>query len=223
MNSNDDYTFQHSVQVGMLSYYLAKWLDKSEEEALLIGKAGYLHDIGKSKIDQSILNKPSRLTADEFDEIKKHTIYGYDIIRHSYKDTGLAMAALQHHERMDGNGYPLRKKGLDIHPFARIVAVADVYSAMTSNRAYQKKKDLLYVLRELHRMSFGELDAEATQCFIKHMIPNFIGKKVNLADGRVGDIILTNPCDFFRPLIQIDSQFFDLSHETAIEIDSITM
>jgi putative nucleotidyltransferase with HDIG domain len=218
LNSKDDYTYQHSVQVGMLSYYMAKWLGKSGQESMDIGKAGFLHDIGKCKIDSSILKKPGRLNDAEFAEIKRHTIYGYEIINRSFHDHALSMAALQHHERLDGHGYPMGKKGEDIHAYAKIVAVADVYSAMICTRVYQVKRDLLIVLKELYRMSFGELDAEVAQVFIKHMIPNFIGKQVVLSDGRSGKIIMTNPSDFFKPLVQIGNQFVDLSHESGIEI-----
>lgn len=223
LNSPDDYTYQHSVQVGMLSYYIAKWMEKSEKEALYIGKAGYLHDIGKSRIDPNILQKPGKLTKDEYDEIKKHTIYGFEIIRDSLQEQAIALAALQHHERINGTGYPLRKINKDIHSYARIVAVADVYSAMINNRVYQEKRDLLYVLKELHRMSFGELDPQITQVFIRHMIPNFIGKKVSLSDGRTGKIIMTNPSDFFRPLVKIEDEFLDLSQLGDVEITQIAM
>jgi putative nucleotidyltransferase with HDIG domain len=223
LNTKDDYTYQHCVQVGMISYYIAKWLGKSHEEAIIIGKAGYLHDIGKCRIDSSILKKPGRLSQDEFREMKKHTVYGYEIIHKSLQDVPLALAALQHHERMDGKGYPMSKRGEDIHHYAKIVAVADVYSAMTAHRVYQEKRDLLIVLKELYQMSFGQLDPQTTQLFIQHMIPNFIGKSVVLSDGRSGNIIMTNPSDFFKPLVQIEDQFIDLSHQSALEIVSVTM
>lgn len=221
LTSQDDYTYLHSVQVGMLSYYIAKWMDKSEKEALIIGKAGYLHDVGKCKIPLEIRNKPDKLTNDEFSDMQRHTIYGYEIIKNSLKDNTLALVALEHHERMDGTGYPLRKKNTEIHSYSRIVAVADVYSAMINDRVYQKKRDLLFVLKELHRMSFGQLDPKITQVFIRHMIPNFIGKKVSLSDGRVGTIVMTNPSDFFRPLINIDHEFLDLSQLHGVEITAI--
>jgi putative nucleotidyltransferase with HDIG domain len=223
LNSKDDYTYQHSVQVGMLSYYIAKWLGKSDSEALLVGKAGYLHDIGKSKIDDAILKKPARLTNEEFDEVKKHTIYGYEMIKQSFSEESLALVAFEHHERLDGNGYPMRKKGSAIHSHSRIVAIADVYSAMICNRVYQDKRDLLYVLKEINRMSFGELDPKTARVFIEHMIPNFIGKKVALSDGSLGTIIMTNPTDFFKPLIQIGEDFIDLSQDMHLEITSIEM
>ena len=158
----------------------------------------------------SILNKPESLTAQEYDLVKQHTIYGHDIIQNSFGDTLHAKVALEHHERMDGTGYPNQMNGDQVHPVSKIVAVADVYSAMISSRVYQKKRDLLFVLKELYRMSFTELDPFTTHTFIKHMIPNFIGKRVELNTGETGTIIMTHPSEFFRPLIQIEDQFIDL-------------
>jgi putative nucleotidyltransferase with HDIG domain len=221
LNNKDDYTYQHSVQVGMISYYIAKWLGQSEEQALIAGKAGYLHDIGKSKVPVDILQKPSRLTDHEYAEIKKHTIYGYELLKASGFDSVTALAALQHHERLDGTGYPLQIKGDKMQPLSKIVAVADVYSAMISNRAYQKGRNLLHVLREIHRCSFGELEPAITQVFIRNMIPNFVGKKLQLVSGETGTIVLTNQQDYFRPLIQVNGEFIDLSHRRELEIEQI--
>ncbi|MEK8126822.1 HD-GYP domain-containing protein [Paenibacillus filicis] len=221
LNNKDDYTYQHSVQVGMISYYIAKWMGQSEDEALLAGKAGYLHDVGKSKIDPTVLTKPGRLSDEEYQHIKKHTIYGYEILKKSGLPESLCLAALQHHERMDGTGYPLRLQDSDIHPLAKIIAVADVYSAMISTRVYQKKRDLLSVLRELHRCSFGELEPHITHTFIKHMVPNFIGKKLQLNTGEVGKIVLTHPTDFFRPLVNFDGYFIDLSQRQDLGVEHI--
>ncbi|WP_307719828.1 HD-GYP domain-containing protein [Paenibacillus kobensis] len=221
LNSKDDYTYQHSVQVGMLSFYLASWLGYSEEEAVEIGQAGFLHDIGKSHINEQILNKPGRLTDEEFDEIKRHPIYGYEIISKSMDNELAAVVAAQHHERMDGTGYPNGLKGEEIHPVAKIVAVVDVYSAMISMRVYREKRDLLHVLREIYRMSFYELDPETAHTFIKHMIPNFIGKRAELSNGQTGVIVMTHPTEFFRPLIQIGEHFVDLTNERELEVKSV--
>ncbi|XID93550.1 HD-GYP domain-containing protein [Paenibacillaceae bacterium WGS1546] len=223
LNSQDDYTYQHSVQVGMLSYYIARWLGWPEEETVRAGKAGFLHDVGKCRIAEAILNKPSRLSDDEFEEIRNHPRYGYDIIQHSFHDEAVALAALQHHERIDGTGYPQGLKGDEIHPMAKIVAVADVYSAMISSRSYSEKKDLLHVLRELHDLSFRELDPDVTHTFIRHMIPNFIGKRVELSNGDTGTIVMTHPSDFFRPLVQIGERFLDLSLHRDLDIAHVHM
>lgn len=223
LDSDVDYLFQHSVRVCLISYFLAGWMDLPEEEAKLIGKAGLLHDIGKCKIDPNILTKPERLTVDEFAEVTKHTTYGYQLIKQSLHDEDIAAVALQHHERYNGLGYPEARSGDDIHPYARIVAVADVYSAMISTRVYQAKRDLLYVLKELYDMSFTQLDPYIVQVFIRNMLPNFIGKKITLKDGSKGTIIMTNPTDFFRPLIQVGSQFIDLSKQNHLQIETVLM
>jgi putative nucleotidyltransferase with HDIG domain len=221
LNSQDDYTYQHSVQVGMISYYIAKWLGQTNERAAIAGKAGYLHDIGKCRIDPQILQKPGKLSDEEFAEVKKHTIYGYQLIKESSISEALAQAALQHHERLDGSGYPYQIKGSQIHPLSKIVAVADIYSAMISSRVYQEKKDLLCVLRELYRMSFGLLDPKITQVFIRNMIPNFIGKRVLLSSGEIGFIILTHPTDMFKPLVQIDDYFINLTEHPNLQIEEV--
>ncbi|RAP75480.1 HD-GYP domain-containing protein [Paenibacillus montanisoli] len=223
LNTKDDYTYQHSVQVGMLAYYLATWLGYPESEAVKIGQAGFLHDIGKCQISDDILNKPGKLSEQEYELIKKHTLYGYQIIKDSFGESLAATVALQHHERMDGTGYPNGVKGEDLHPVSKIVAVADVYSAMISARVYQKKRDLLFVLKELYRMSYNELDAFTTHTFIKHMIPNFIGKQVELESGEIGTIIMTHPSEFFRPLIRVNDRFIDLTAERSLEVKQVIL
>lgn len=221
LNDKDNYTYNHSMQVGMLSYYIATWLGYPKDEAYIIGKAGYLIDIGKSKVPQEILTKPGKLTPEEFEQVKRHTEYGHDIILKSTGDELLALIALQHHEREDGSGYPHGLSEKEIHPYAKITAVADVYTAMTSNRVYQSKQEFLTVLRELNSLSFGKLSAEPTQLLIKHLLPNFIGKKVTLSNGESGSIVMTNQTDFFRPLVQTNSKFIDLSKERDIIISEI--
>lgn len=221
LNTSDDYTYQHSVQVGMLSFYLATWVGYSNSEAAQIGKAGFLHDIGKSRISVDILNKPGKLTEEEFEEVKKHTLYGHEIIKQYFDEPYIAVSALQHHERIDGSGYPHGLTGDQIHPVAKIISVVDIYSAMISERLYQKRRDLFDVLMELYRFSFSELDAHITHTFIKHMIPNFIGKQVELVSGEIGVIVMTHPTEFFRPLIRIGDDFIDMSVEREYEIKQV--
>ncbi|MBX4146677.1 HD-GYP domain-containing protein [Paenibacillus sp. FSL W7-1279] len=222
-NGKDDYTYRHSIQVGMLSYYIADWMGYSDKEAYEIGKAGYLHDIGKSKIPRDILDKPGKLTPQEYEEVKLHTIYGYEMISESMDDKVTAMVALQHHERDDASGYPRALHADQIHPYSHICAVADVYSAMTTNRVYQSKQQLLTVLRELYSLSFGKLNGKPTHAFIQQMLPNFIGKKVLLTTGESGMIVMNNPSDYFRPLVKTEDRFIDLSKEYNTEIQEILL
>lgn len=221
LDREDKYTFNHSIQVGMLSYYIATWLNYPKEDCYNALKAGYLHDIGKCMIPSEILNKPGKLTPEEYHIMKQHANYGYDIIRNSMSDELSALVALQHHEREDGTGYPYGHRGDQVHRLAKITAVADVYSAMTSDRVYQSKQELLAVLKEMYQMSFGKLSPEVVQAFIRHMLPNFIGKKVLLSSGEVGSIVMTNSSDYFRPLVRTENRFADLSKETDLEIQEV--
>ncbi|MGZ9583259.1 HD-GYP domain-containing protein [Paenibacillus marinisediminis] len=221
--SDDDYICQHSLQVSMLSYYLAVWLGYSEQDALRIGRAGYLHDIGKSQIERSILDKPSSLSHEEFEQIKAHTTIGHQIISSSYSDEWLSIPALQHHERIDGSGYPQGLTGDQIHDISKIVAIADVYSAMISTRVYREKRDLFSVLNEMYSMSFNKLDPRMTHVFIRQMLPNFLHKRVKLSDGRMGTIIMNHSTEFFKPLVQINQEFIDLSLVRQVEIEHVYM
>ncbi|WP_058303338.1 HD-GYP domain-containing protein [Gorillibacterium timonense] len=218
LNQKDDYAYRHCVQVGLISYHLAKWLGKPEAECCSIGTAGYLHDIGKTKIPKEILGKPGPLTLEEFETIKKHTVYGFSMIADSIGNPDWALPALQHHERLDGSGYPHGIRGSEIHPASKVVAIADIYSAMISTTPYRKGKDLMNVLCELHSLSFGKLDPHMTQVFIRNMLPNLIGKSVVLSSGETGTIVMTNPSDFFRPLVKVDDQFLDLAQMPLVSI-----
>lgn len=223
LNLDDDYTCQHSIQVSMLSYYIASWLGYSHEQALRVGKAGYLHDIGKCRIERSILNKPSRLTDAEYEIVKKHAQIGSDIISSTYTDEWFYIAAMQHHERTDGSGYPKGLQAPQIHHVAKIVSIADVYSAMISKRVYRDKRDMFTVLNEMYLMSYGKLDTDMTHTFIRKMLPNFLHKRVRLNDDRIGTIVMNHNSEFFRPLIQIDQHFVDLAVLRQLKIEEVYM
>lgn len=223
MLGNDDLNiYNHSLQVGLLSYYIATWLGYSREECHEISKAGYLHDIGKSRVRQSIKNKSeSDLQGEELEEMKRHTNYGYDIIRDSIKDNQtIALAALQHHEYEDGSGYPLGIGKGEIHPYSQIVAVANTYVDMTTNTR-QPHDSLLTVLRKVYELGFGKLNEKAVQALTQNLLPNFIGKRVQLSNGEIATIVYNNPTDIFKPLVKVDDFFRDLSRERDIEIEEI--
>jgi len=223
LNTEAEYTFNHAVRVGILAYYMAKWLGWSEEEALTISKAGFLCDIGKCRIDPALLNKPEPLTEIELRKVRRYPIFGYEIVKRSFNNELMAKAVLQHLERMDGSGHPYGIKGEDIHIAARILAVADVCSAMISTRTYRERRDLLNVLRVLDRLSFDELDPTVVHTFIRRLLPFFVGKTAVLSNGESGVIVMTNPLDFFRPLIRCGDVFVDVSRRKDLEVVDIVM
>jgi len=225
LNTEAEYTFNHTVRVGILAYYIARWLGWNEEEALTVGKAGFLCDIGKCRIDPALLNKSEPLTESEIRKVRRYPIYGYEIVKRSFNNEMMAKAVLQHLERMDGSGHPYGIKGEDIHVAARIIAVADVCSAMISTRTYQERRDLLHVLRVLYRLSFDQLDPTVVHTFIRRVMPFFIGKTAVLSNGESGVIVMTNPnpSDFFRPLVRYGDSFIDISRRSDLEVVDIAM
>lgn len=222
LQAKDDYTYRHNIAVGAVSNLIGKWMNLNNKDLLQLTTAGLLHDVGKMMIPKEILNKPGRLTTKEFSTMQKHTIYGYEIL----KDTiGIshrqALVALQHHERMDGSGYPLNLTKSDIDLFSRIVAVADVFHAMSSNRVYKNQSPFYKVLAEMQQDMFSKLDPEITMLFIEKTMNSLIGSTVQLTDGREGTILMVPKNDPTRPLIQVDNKFVNLSTDLAIQIEQI--
>ncbi|MGN7765000.1 HD-GYP domain-containing protein [Paenibacillus sp. 22594] len=223
LERDDIDTYHHSLQVGLLSYYIAAWLGHSKEERYEISRAGYLHDIGKSQVPLSILNKAGVLTPAEEEELKRHTTYGYDIIRGSKMDEKTALVALQHHEFEDGTGYPNQILKNEIHPYTEIVTVANIYMGLTTSRLNQPKQGLVAVLRKVHEMGFGKLNGTVVQALTGHLLPGFVGKNVQLSNGEIGTIVMNNPLDMFKPLVKVDNVFKDLSRERSLSVEEIIL
>ncbi|MEK4349011.1 HD-GYP domain-containing protein [Paenibacillus sp. FSL P4-0184] len=219
LQSKDDYTYRHNVAVGILSTLLGKWLKLKPEDLSMLTIAATLHDIGKMRIPDELLTRPGPLTAEEYQLMKKHTTYGYEMIRDTIGTNHMqALVALQHHERMDGSGYPFGVLGNRITDFSKIVAVADVFHAMTSDRFYRKASPLYEVLLQMEENVFGKLDPYICRVFINKLMQSMIGNEVELTDGRTGKIIMILATDPLRPLVNIDDDFIDLSKHRSIGI-----
>lgn len=215
----DSYTYEHAIAVGIISYMIAKWIKVPEKEWMQVALAGTLLDIGKTKIDRRILQKPGKLTDDEFEEIKKHTVYGYQIIKASHGlSEGVALAALQHHEREDGSGYPLGLPGSKLHLYSKIVAVADVYHAMCSDRIYQKALSPYEVVEQLVQDSFGKLDPTIVRTFVDGITQFAVGTIVELSDGTIGKIVFTDRNQPTRPMVEAKGRIVNLVESRHLAI-----
>jgi len=222
VKTKDEYTYQHNIGVGVLSTLIGNWLRMNSEEIAVLTLAATLHDIGKLRISEDILLKPGKLTDDEYDEMKLHTIYGYQMLKDVPGiDPRVPLVALQHHEREDGKGYPQRIKRWQIDPMSRIVAVADVFHAMSSKRPYHDALPFYEVVNQMRKGFFGELDPKIVSLFLRNMIRNLIGQKVKLSDGRWGEVVYINPHDDTHPLVKVGEEFLDLSKERQIYIQEI--
>lgn len=203
LRSVDDYTYQHSVNVGVLALIIGLDLGINRESLLTLGTGAMLHDIGKIMISEDILKKPAKLTSEEFTEVKKHTEYGYDILKQTNISEEAALIALHHHEKYDGSGYNGNLLGTQIPLFARIVAVADVYDAMSNDRVYQRKSKPDKVFREITHLGNRHFDREIMETFAKHINLYPTGTGVILNSGHRGIVLEQNRLYPESPIVRI--------------------
>lgn len=219
IHAYDDYTFDHSVRVSMISGLLAKWCGYPERVVKEAATSGLLHDIGKCNIPDEILNKPAPLDPEEYKVIKTHATLGYVLVKEIPNvDENILMGVLQHHERMDGTGYPNGLKGKEINLIARIVAIADVYCAMTSHRVYKRAFHPFEVSSYILEKCYDTLDFSISKVFLSKIAPFFIGQMVRLNNASTGEIVMTYSDDPARPLIRVDETYYDLRKHIELEI-----
>lgn len=200
----DNYTYLHSVDVCIYSVIAAKSLKMSIDELNELALGAILHDIGKCKIPLSILKKPSRLTADEFNIIKNHTIYGYDIaIKTPGVTERIARVALLHHEHWDGTGYPTGKSGEEIDYMARIVSVSDVYDALTANRVYRKRYLPHEAAEYIMANSASYFDHEILKSFLDNIAIYPADTIVMLNTGEIARVVEARGKASLRPKVVV--------------------
>lgn len=223
MKDKDDYLFTHSVNVALLCILIGRWLKLGEGTIRELGTAGLLHDIGKVQIDGAILTKPGKLTDEEFEEMKKHTMLGYDLVVQSGSfSTEIANAALMHHERADGSGYPMGVKGYKTPFYAAVTAVADVYDAITSDRAYSTRSSPYTAAEVLWQESFGRLDPRIVKVFYDKITNFYVGNQVLLSNNEKGVVVYIDPSQPTRPIVMVDdNKFYNLATDRNIIIQEI--
>ncbi|MFT9849622.1 HD-GYP domain-containing protein [Aneurinibacillus sp. REN35] len=220
----DDYTYRHNIGVAVLSAMIGTWTNLTGEQLSSLTVAALLHDIGKVRISEEILNKPGKLTDEEYACIKRHAVYGYEILQNTKAAPDIyAIVALQHHEREDGTGYPHRLPSAQIDFFSKIVAIADVFHAMTSKRVYREAIPFYEVMNEMHKERFGKLHPELLHVFIHRMMLSLLGRPVLLSDGREGIVRFIHPSHPTLPIIESGSEYIDLHKDPFIQIQKIIL
>lgn len=217
--NKDKYLYRHSANVSLLASMLGKWMGYDEEEIRNLATAGMLIDIGKTQVDQAILNKNGKLTDWEFQEIKKHSSLGYEMLSEIEGiNDDIKIGILMHHEKEDGSGYPYGLTGDRIHRYAKILAIVDIFDAMTSDRVYSLMTSPFKVLEMFQKDSFGKLDPNCIFIFLKNICTYYEGEDVLLNTGEVAKIIRMNQKEISRPLIQVKDRFVDMTREKSLEI-----
>lgn len=220
VRSIDSYTFSHSVNVCVLSIITGINLGYNQLKLKELGMGALLHDIGKTKVSQDIIKKPGSLSPEEFEEMKKHTVYGHEILK-PYPEIGYTarFIVLAHHERFDGTGYPLGIKGKEIHDFARIVAVADVYDALTSDRVYRRRIGRDQAIGYIASMEGKHFDREIIKAFLRS-IPIYPLGAIVLLSTREKAIVADVNKDFpTRPLVRVIEDEYGNKCKVPKEID----
>lgn len=220
LQNYDDSTFNHSMNVALICNILGKWLELSDSDVELLTACGLLHDIGKLLIPDSIIKKPGKLTDDEYKIIKQHSKKGYELLKNKNVDIHIQYAALMHHEKCDGSGYPLGLSANQIDWCAQIVTIADIYDAMTSNRVYRGALSPFTVINSFEEDGLRKYNPQYLMTFFEHVVNSYMNCKVKLSNGEEGDIVYINKVNLSKPMIKTKDSFIDLS-KTNISIEQI--
>ena len=204
LKTKDDYTYMHSVAVCALMIALGKQLGLTGADLKEAGLAGLLHDVGKMMIPEEILNKPGKLTDEEFEIIKAHPLKGWELLNGSPDITAAALdVCLHHHERVDGKGYPDKLSGDKLSLFARMGAVCDVYDALTSNRCYKNGWEPADTIRKMAEWKNGHFDERVFQAFVKTIGIYPSGTLVRLKSGRLAIVLEQTEKSLLMPIVKV--------------------
>ncbi|GED56729.1 HD-GYP domain-containing protein [Brevibacillus formosus] len=216
----ESYTYRHSLHVGIVAALIGKIIGLPQHDVHFLGLAGLLHDIGKMKIPDELLSKPERLTDEEYTIMKKHTVYGYELLRTmDDADNLLAQCALMHHERWDGSGYPLGRKKDGIPFECQIISVADVFDAICTDRVYRKGTSPFEAANVLWELACsGQLNPMIVSRFIHHIILLYVGSHALLNNGDHVEIIMIHTDEPMRPLVRRGNDFIDLRLQRSLRI-----
>lgn len=205
MRTVADSVYAHCLNVALISRMIGRWLKYEQHDLDVLTLAGLLHDIGKLMIPEEILNKSDSLTDEEFAQIKQHPKLGYELLKlQPNMDSRIKKAALMHHERSDGSGYPSRLTDDFIDSYAMIVGIADVYDAMTAARAYRSPLCPFEVIANFEQDGLQKYHTKYILKFLKEIAATYQSNRVILSDGRSCNIVLINQNSLSRPLVQFD-------------------
>lgn len=213
LNSFDQYTYAHTLNVGLITLLMAVEMGFGKKDLYELTYAGLLHDIGKSRIDEKILNAPRKLTDEEYNIVKQHVVLGKLICQEQKIEGDILRGVYEHHERYDGHGYIAGKKGTEISFYGRLISVADVYDALTSKRAYKDMWNYYKVVSYILQNAGKIFDPEISSSFIKVFGVYPPGTMVKLNDSRTATVVAVRKGNELQPVVQVEDKIIDLSKE----------
>ncbi|MBQ9342074.1 MAG: HD-GYP domain-containing protein [Lachnospiraceae bacterium] len=218
----EDSIYAHCINVAYIARVIGKWMKLDHDIVDDLTIAGLFHDIGKTLVPKDILDKPGKLTPQEYEIVKMHSKMGYDLLISSGLNARILNAILNHHERCDGSGYPNGIDGSKIDDFTMIIAVADVYDAMTSARSYRHSLCPFKVIANFEDEGLQKYRPSVILTFLSKIANSYQNNRVRLSDNSIGNIVLLNDKQLSRPIIQLnDGSFIDLTTRSDLSIEAI--
>ncbi|MBC8059490.1 MAG: HD-GYP domain-containing protein [Clostridiaceae bacterium] len=220
--SGNDQIYRHTINVTAISYILGKWIGLDSKELNLLTYSAILHDFGKVKLNKSILYKKGKLTTNEVEIYKTHPLLGYNFVKQiPYLDPSVSQSVLMHHERMDGSGYPLHVKGDKIPRFAKIIAIADLFDQVNSNRYSKNINGPFEALKAIQDEGYLKLDNEYCNTFLKGIVNYYMGENVLLSNNQSYKVIKIHLNDIAKPLLIDSKGFLDFTKEKDLYIKKL--
>lgn len=222
MRQDDDSVYAHCLNVALISRMIGKWLKLEDSERDVLTLCGLFHDIGKISIPDEILNKPDKYTDEEFALIQQHPLFSYKLLKYQPIDERIKKAALQHHERCDGSGYPQKIEGDALDDFAAIVAIADVYDATTAARSYRPPLCPFQAIGMFEKDGLQKYHPKYILTFLNRIATTYQHNRILLNNGRSANIVMINSQHLTRPMIQMDDgSVIDMLDNPEMEIIKI--
>ncbi len=217
-----DLLYVHGLNVALICRYTGKWFGLDDEELKTLILCGFYYDIGKFKLPKDLIFKPGKLTDEELNLMRTHPVHSYNLIQNlSSLDINVKLAALMHHERCDGKGYPQKLTADRINKFAKIISILDAYDAMTSYRAYRDPLCPFKVIEIFEHDGLDRYDVAYYLTFLERIVEEYIGKEVVLNDGTECSIVLINKQKLSRPMVRAGNNYIDLSREKDLFIEKL--
>lgn len=207
IRSIDEYLHTHCINVAFLNGLIGNWLDFDKKRQSELVETGLFHDLGKIMLPPEIAQKPEPLAPKEFDQVKKHPVLSVEMLMKSgMENKAVLEGVMQHHERVNGTGYPKGLQARDICEYARITAISDTYDAMVTKRVFANSHSPFEILEEFQQGSYSELDFKYVDVFINCMVEELKGKEIIMNDGREAIVMYVNPRNLLYPMVEIDGK-----------------
>lgn len=221
LEKEDLHTYAHCLNVGIICNLFGLWIGLEGETLKNLTVAGVMHDIGKIKVDINLIKKPGKLTPVEYENVKKHTTLGYELVENLDIPEEIKSGILMHHEKIDGSGYPSGLTEDTITLTGKIVAICDIYEAMTADRVYRPRVCPFEVIKNFQQNSYDILDTTLLLAFLQNIAYTYLGTHVILSNEEEAEVVFINQSNLSKPIVKTKSGFIDLSTQNNLTIKHI--